>query len=172
LKTREPGRSLASDALSAPQSQFHAWIAYTVAAPVCVFCVSWPIAYLMGIPHPFLATFSTADLIPLAALVLFGAAADVENDALFSGVRSTRLMVFKHGISVGAIVVLAAYGALKAKALILLATPQLTAAALRSLVAFSVVSILILAAALSGAYYVKLLLVRAQVAAMTASPNV
>lgn len=154
--------------ITAAQSQLYTWAVFTVAAPVGVFAISWPIAAVMNLPHPFLSTFGAGDIIPLAALILLGAAADVEHEALFGNGRSAKIMLLKSLAVLLAVFALAGYGALKAKALILLGTEPVPSAALQLLVEFSIVSILIMVLSLAIAGYAKLQLMNSQLSHLQA----
>jgi hypothetical protein len=156
---------LARVLLNAPQSQLLTWMGYTVAAPVGVFAISWPIAWAMNAQHPFLLTFGTSDIVPLAALILFGTSADVEHDAIFANQRSATLFVCKLISNLGGIFALAVYGALKANAIVLLAQPD-NAIAQGRLQGFSGFSIVFLIASLALAIYTKSLLMVDQVTAL------
>jgi len=120
----------------------------------------------MDLPHPFLSTFGTSDVVPLAALILFGVVADVEHDAIFSNQRSRALLIFKHLSSLFAILALAGYGALKGKALLLLGKEPLDSVAENRLSYLSAFSIVILMTSILFAIYTKSLLMSDQVTSL------
>lgn len=150
-----------------PDHQFITWLFLGVLIPIAIYPISWAIAALiLEQPDSFISTFGTAELLPIAALILFGVIADIDQDAYFSDV-SKSFMYRKHLAFLAGVVMLVFYGSLKGRALTLLVsdgklTPSELAARGTQLFWFSVVSILALVSSVTYCLSVKIAILKKQ----------
>lgn len=138
--------------------EFVAWMVCEVAMPVLILVGTWVSAqYAFDIHHPFLSTFGSGDLLPIATLVLLGASAEIVHFVVFTNVTAQRRVLSKHMLAhLVAVVVLAfAYGGIKGKGLQLLDDPALTAEATGKLSGFATLTICLTVFALILAFYSK-----------------
>jgi hypothetical protein len=143
-----------SSAYTAIHDLYGSWRYYIVAAPLAMTVVSFLLgALIFDLDHPFIATFSAAELLPLAALVLLGVSAEIENDAIFS--KSAELSYLRYRQNFFVIIVVAVYGAMKGSAHALLESGPLTEASVYKLNGFAVFSIGCAVAAVVAANYSK-----------------
>ncbi|MGX7002510.1 hypothetical protein [Caballeronia sp. KNU42] len=160
----------ADDGGNALDDQFWAWVVYEAAVPIAILLLAWGIAdFAFDLRHSFLSTFGSGDLLPIAALVLLGTSAEMENFLMFesSGQRQQRGLS-KHRFAHYALVLVLAvvYGGMKGKGLVLLDEADLSADSRQKLEAFAVLSIVLTVFALVLAYYSKnkLLVLKVQLA--------
>lgn len=138
--------------------QFRAWIGYEVAAPILILLLAYFIAaYVFDLPHPFLSTFGSADILPVAALILLGSSAELDNFSVYEAQRSDLASLSRHRTyHVLLVLVLAiTYGALKGKALLLLDHSPLLPDDESKLKSFSTLTVFMAVFAIFYAYYSK-----------------
>ena len=139
---------------TAPQDSYNSWRFYVVVAPVAMFFVSWAFAALVFDLHsPFISTFGTVELLPVASLILLGVSAELENDAIFSS--SAELSQLRFAQNLGVILMLVCYGAIKGRALQLLEDGSLNEANTQKLISFGAFSIACTFTSIVGANYSK-----------------
>lgn len=161
------GKNLLAKAVI-PDHQFVTWLFFGVLIPVAIYPISWAIAALvLNQPDSFTSTFGTAELLPVAALILFGVIADIDQDAYFSEV-SKSMLYNKHLAFLAGVVLLVFYGSIKGRALTLLVatagiSPAEQTARDRQLMGFSVVSILALLACVAYCFCLKIVILKKQV---------
>ncbi|MGF6534293.1 hypothetical protein P3T20_005097 [Paraburkholderia sp. GAS206C] len=138
--------------------EFVAWIVCEATMPILILIGTWLSAqYAFDIHHPFLSTFGSGDLLPIATLVLLGASAEIVHFVVFTNVTASRRVLSKHMLAhLVAVVVLAfAYGGIKGKGLQLLDTPTLSADATQKLIGFATLTICLTVSAFILAFYSK-----------------
>ena len=87
------------------------WFAFTALCPVLFVVAAWAIqSFILDVDNPFIETFGTGDLIPLAALLLLSVYADIRLNNMSS-------KLFFHEVCFIVVVLMAviAYGAIKTR---------------------------------------------------------
>ncbi|WP_186158006.1 hypothetical protein [Burkholderia gladioli] len=153
--------------ITPPDHQFITWLFLGVVIPVAIYPISWAIAALvLNQSDSFISTFGTAELLPIAALILFGVISDIDQDAYFSEV-SKSFLYSKHLAFLAGVVMLVFYGSLKGRALTLLVAdgklpPSELAIRSSQLMWFSIVSILSLISAVTYCLWLKIAILKKQ----------
>jgi hypothetical protein len=156
---------MAATPYAAREDLYLSWKSYVVLAPLALYLIFWALAILVfEIKHPFISTFATVELLPLAALILMGVSAEVENDAIFSG--SAELSRLRFGLVLGVMLMFVSYGALKARALQLLEQSPLDGSAIDKLVSFGIFSIACTFVSVIAANHTKVRLLQKQVSGL------
>jgi hypothetical protein len=92
--------------------RFGIWFAYTTCLPVLFIGMAWGIEkYFLHAEHPIADTFGSGDLLPLAAVLLLGIAAEIVANKLNAGWMLFHQLVFTI-VSVGLAM---GYGAMKTR---------------------------------------------------------
>ncbi len=77
------------------KSSLSSWFFFDYCLPIAFIVGFWPIAlYLMKIPYAFERVFSTADLIPIAGLLMLGASREIDMESRLNRV-SKDMYIFK-----------------------------------------------------------------------------
>ncbi|RFU45650.1 hypothetical protein [Paraburkholderia sp. DHOC27] len=138
--------------------EFVAWIVCEVLMPILILIGTWLYAqYAFDIHHPFLSTFGSGDLLPIATLVLLGASAEMFHFVVFTTARSSRSVLSKHMLAhlVTVVILAFSYGGIKGKGLQLLDESTLSAEATGKLQGFATLTISLTVLALIVAFYSK-----------------
>ena len=72
------------------------WFWFEAFLPILIIAGLWPIGiWLLNLKEPFLATFSSADLIPMGALFMLGVWKDIESNRELSQIPSGKFVDMK-----------------------------------------------------------------------------
>jgi hypothetical protein len=93
------------------------WFFFEAMLPTLfVLALFWPIGSVIHHPqHWFERVFAAADLVPIAAILLLGAACEIERNRLFNRVSSGWLETLRYGALAFAILFLFLYGVCKSE---------------------------------------------------------
>jgi len=88
------------------------WFVYNTCLPIVFIGLAWGIEkYVLAADHPAVDTFGTGDLLPLAAVLLFGIGAEIFANKANSGWLLTHQLIFV----IVTVVLAVMYGAMKSK---------------------------------------------------------
>jgi len=107
----------AQEATQKSLDAFVKWLVVEVVIPLSfVLALFWPIGWLaLSLPHLFEKIFSSADLLPLSALILLGIFSDFEQAALYERIRSPWLTALRYCAILLAVLYLFTYGFCKVR---------------------------------------------------------
>ena len=136
------------------QLGFQYWVTHSVSLPLLIFLMLWPAnRFVWQVEYSFIATFSTAELLAMAALIILGVVADIEVYIITgSRVDIGRLIWIKNGSTVLAVCYILAYGLIRSRVVPLLGGETLGSEVRAQLMIFALTSLccLFLALAISA----------------------
>lgn len=148
-----------SPELKAAQSYFWEWVALGLILPIAMIVGGWLLAALIGVPHPFVHTFGTAEL--LLVTVLFTIPVLLELDRAGD---SDLPLFHKPLMLVFGVVIVFAYGALRAYTQKVSAWPSLPDEAVWLMAGVAALSIAVTIVGLIYASVVRYKVLEAQIA--------